>query len=161
MGTMLKSINPQAAADIEHGGPPAGTPPIADFVVFRPRAGMRRGGRTEFPAMVMHAHDDGSLDLLVIVDANDVWGQQRVRKATDAEPLNAWVLRESAREVEHFEPSRLNGMTRDFALMKAQLFGDFVLPEGQSIMAFLDGFGRRITALERGAPAKPKAAKRK
>lgn len=153
MSHLLATVNPEAAARFDSDGPPAGTPGTGDIVVFRPRAGERRQGRTEFPAMVMLAHRDGTLDLLVIMDAGDQWTRERVKRATDAEPTNCWVLRDSVREVEPFEPSRLNGMTRDLATLKEQIFGEFAEPP-QPVMAYLDDFDKRLKKLEKAAKAK-------
>lgn len=166
MGHMLRSVNSEAADQIEQDRAPLGTPGIAEWVVFHPRPGERRMSRTSFPALVMWQHKDGRLDLLIVYDANDVVLRQGVRKATDAEPTNAWSLTDVTREVEPFEPSRLNAMTRETAFIRAFLMGphdnEFVLPQGESIMSVLDGFGRRITALERGvAPSRKGVGKAK
>ena len=159
MSMLLASKNPEAAENF--GKAPAGTPGIGEWVVFHPRPGERRQGRTAFPALVMWQYEDGALDLLIVYDANDVIMRNRIRKATDAEPFNVYALVDHKREVEPFEPSRLNAMTRDLAWLRMKFMGphdnEFVLPDGMSIMAVLDGFGRRITQLERGGAKAPAA----
>lgn len=154
MGHMLKTVNPEA---VEHIGTlheeSAVGAAVGDIVVYRPRVGERRGGRDEFPAMVMGHRDDGSLDLIVFRDADDVIAIQHVHLATDAEPFNAWRPCDRNVLVEPFEPSRLNAMAKDIGNLRRQVFGDFLDPP-QPIMEILDGFGKRIKALEKAA--KPK-----
>lgn len=152
MAHLLSTINPAVAAQLQNGTPPEGTPAVGDVVVFRGRAGERRAGKLEWPALVMGLHTDGALDLLVILDANDMSMRDRVRRATDAEATNAWVLRDSVREVEPFEPSRLNGMTADVARLREVIFGEFTEPP-KAIMAYLDDFNRRLKRLEKDSKA--------
>jgi hypothetical protein len=52
---------------------------VGNLVEYFGRAGAQRQGRTSFPAMVLKQHgDDGSLDLLVFFEAEDILWEQRV-----------------------------------------------------------------------------------
>lgn len=149
MGHMLKTTNPQAAAAIGHEVE-LPMPGVGEMVLYRPRVGEQRAGRLEFPAMVMGLRDGGgqALDLLVFYDADDQIMRERVLRATDKEPFNAWSMSPRNVMVEPFEPSRLNGMTVELAKLKAHVLGDFADPPAP-IMEILDGFGRRLKALEK------------
>ena len=55
-----------------------------------------RQGRTEFPAMVLKQHeDDGSLDMIVFFEAEDMIWEQRVLPKTDAQPGHCYTFVES------------------------------------------------------------------
>lgn len=155
MGHLLKTVNPEAAGAIAGNAPPM--PMLGEMVIFRPRMGEQRGGKTEFPAMVL-AFPDGAgqpLDLLIFYGADDQIERNRVLRATDHEPLNAWIMHPRNVMFEPFEPSRLNSMAKDLAILKAQVFGEFVDPP-KAIMAYLDEFGRRLKTMEKALGVAPK-----
>lgn len=69
MGHMLATMNPEAAHEIEH---PTALPGVGSPVVYCPRPGQIRAGRSRVPAIVLKADgDNGLLDLVVIYDADD------------------------------------------------------------------------------------------
>src|SRR6516162_6525737 len=75
--------------------------PIGTVVTYHGRVGSMRQGRTEFPAMVLKQHeDDGSLDMIVFFEAEDMIWEQRVLPKTDAQPGHCYTLVEP---VEHEE----------------------------------------------------------
>lgn len=54
-------------------------PEVGHWVLFHLRAGDARNRRTKFPALVMDVdHERRQLELMVVVDANDTWMQERV-----------------------------------------------------------------------------------
>ena len=127
-----------------------------------------RQGRTEFPAMVLKQHeDDGSLDMIVFFEAEDMIWEQRVLPKTDAQPGHSYTLVEpieyeegddirdlftrlindikSLREEHRSDFSYLNDRIER---QRTQAFGDFEEPE-KSLMEYLDDFDKRLSNLER------------
>lgn len=151
---------------LELGGEPDDAPALdvtmCDIVVFIPRPGERRGGRFQFPAIVLQVHDDGAADILIFRDADDTIAQRRVPRSSPARQDNCWRPSERAAILEPFEPSRLNALTaqansleEDLAEFRTKVFGEYAgLPGGASIMAFLEGMSKRLRALEKAS--KPK-----
>jgi len=127
-----------------------------------------RQGRTEFPAMVLKQHeDDGSLDMIVFFEAEDMIWEQRVLPKTDTQPGHSYTLVEpieyeegddirdlftkligdikSLREEHRSDFSYLNDRIER---QRTQTFGDFEEPE-KSLMEYLDDFDKRLSKLER------------
>jgi hypothetical protein len=127
-----------------------------------------RQGRTEFPAMVLKQHeDDGSLDMIVFFEAEDMIWEQRVLPRTDIQPGHSYTLVEpieyeegddirdlftrlisdikSLREEHRSDFSYLNDRIER---QRTQTFGDFEEPE-KSLMEYLDDFDKRLSKLER------------
>ena len=127
-----------------------------------------RQGRTEFPAMVLKQHeDDGSLDMIVFYEAEDMIWEERVLPKTDAQPGHSYTLVEpieyeegddirdlftrlisdikSLREEHRSDFSYLNDRIER---QRTQTFGDFEEPE-KSLMEYLDDFDKRLSKLER------------
>lgn len=77
MGHYLKTANAAAAERIEDAAMDA--PDIGTMVVYKPRAGIMRMGRTEFPAIVLGHDEHGHLDLFVLMEPEDMMLEQRVR----------------------------------------------------------------------------------
>lgn len=97
VGHMLATVNPEAAAAID--SPPA-PPDVGTMVVFIPRPGFSRMGRTEFGAMVMGAHEDRSLMLLVWMEAEDVIMETRIPFQSHNQPHSWRHVRGSAADLE-------------------------------------------------------------
>ena len=142
--------------------------PIGTVVTYHGRTGSMRQGRTEFPAMVLKQHeDDGSLDMIVFFEAEDMIWEQRVLPKTDAQPGHCYTLVEpieyeegddirdlftkligdikSLREEHRSDFSYLNDRIER---QRTQTFGDFEEPE-KSLMEYLDDFDKRLSKLER------------
>src|SRR6516164_5977675 len=67
--------------------------PIGTVVTYHGRTGSMRQGRTEFPAMVLKQHeDDGSLDMIVFFEAEDIIWEQRVLPTPDAQPRHCCTV---------------------------------------------------------------------
>lgn len=77
MGHLLSSVNKAAAERIED--PTMDAPDIGTMVVYKPRAGIMRMGRTEFPAIVLGHDQDGFLDLFVLMEPEDMMMESHVR----------------------------------------------------------------------------------
>src|ERR1700690_2901543 len=76
MSMMLKTVNPEAAAAIDH--PPI-PPDVGTWVIFNGRAGFSRMHRTEFPALVLGSEaSDGTLTLMVVMEPEDMMMETRV-----------------------------------------------------------------------------------
>jgi hypothetical protein len=77
MGHLLSSVNKAAAERIED--PAMDAPDIGTMVVYKPRAGIMRMGRTEFPAIVLGHDENGHLDLFVLMEPEDMMMESHVR----------------------------------------------------------------------------------
>lgn len=77
MGHLLSTVNKAAAERIED--PTMDAPDIGTMVVYKPRAGIMRMGRTEFPAIVLGHDENGHLDLFVLMEPEDMMMEQHVR----------------------------------------------------------------------------------
>ncbi len=76
MGHMLATMNPEAVREIEH---PTALPAVGATVVYCPRPGEVRAGKTRVPARVIKADvDNGLLDLVVIYEADDFLSRKSV-----------------------------------------------------------------------------------
>jgi len=127
-----------------------------------------RQGRTEFPAMVLKQHeDDGSLDMIVFFEAEDMIWEQRVLPKTDAQPGHCYTLVEPI-EYEEGDDIRdlftrlisdINNLREvvkaDFIrvadrldLQRTQVFGEYEQPQ-KALMEYLADFDKRLSKLER------------
>lgn len=84
---MLATVNPEAAEAIDH--PPA-APDIGTWVVFKGRDGFSRMHRTEFAALVLGSNPDGSLDLMVVMEPEDMMMETRVPFQSHNQPHFCW-----------------------------------------------------------------------
>ena len=128
-----------------------------------------RQGRTEFPAMVLKQHeDDGSLDVIVFFEAEDMIWEQRVLPKTDVQPGHCYTLVEPVESDEEWQEFRclfmqlmrdinelretvateLEYVGKRLSIQRTQTFGDFEEPE-KSLMEYLDDFDKRLSKLER------------
>ena len=127
-----------------------------------------RQGRTEFPAMVLKQHeDDGSLDMIVFFEAEDMIWEQRVLPKTDVQPGHCYTLVEP---IEHEESDGIRDLFLDFSrslqtlkedmqasighllrhldLLRTQMFGEYEQPQ-KALMEYLADFDKRLSKLER------------
>lgn len=124
--------------------------PTATMVVYHGRVGAMRQGRTEFPALVLKQHpDDGSLDMIVFFEAEDMIWEQRVQPYSDAQPGHCWS------PVEPVEVGGFLALRKDIGdvevlvrALRLQMYGDYEPPE-QSMIEYLDGFDKRLQKLEK------------
>ena|SRR6516164_10798902 len=142
--------------------------PIGTVVTYHGRTGSMRQGRTEFPAMVLKQHeDDGSLDMIVFFEAEDMIWEQRVLPKTDAQPGHCYTLVEPI-EYEEGDDIRdlftrlisdINNLREvvkaDFIrvadrldLQRTQVFGEYEQPQ-KALMEYLADFDKRLSKLER------------
>lgn len=124
--------------------------PCGNWVVYHGRIGSMRQGRTEFPAMVLQQHaDDGSLDLIVFFEAEDVIWEQRVREYSEAQPGHCFTHVEpiGARAGDPSKVTIDDLIKRIIGLDKA-MYGDFNPPE-KAMIEYLDDFDRRLKAVEK------------
>lgn len=83
---LLSTVNPEAAAAI---GAPRKVG-VANVVLYHARAGYMRDRRSEFPALVMRQHVDGSLDLLVFMEREDFAFEEHVHFQSHNQPHHCW-----------------------------------------------------------------------
>jgi len=127
-----------------------------------------RQGRTEFPAMVLKQHeDDGSLDMIVFFEAEDMIWEQRVLPKTDVQPGHCYTFVDPPEDEEWQEfrclflqlmrdinelrvdiKTDLGYLDSRIDVQRTQTFGDFEQPE-KSLMEYLDDFDKRLSKLER------------
>lgn len=93
MGHYLKTTNPEAADAIDNPPPP---PDVSTWVVFLPRAGVTRMHRSEFPALVLGWYPDGTLSLLVVMEAEDMITEERVPFQSHNQSAFCWRYRRGA-----------------------------------------------------------------
>ena len=127
-----------------------------------------RQGRTEFPAMVLKQHeDDGSLDMIVFFEAEDMIWEQRVLPKTDIQPGHCYTFVDPP-EDEEWQEFRclflqlmrdINDLREvvkaDFMrvaerldLQRTQVFGEYEQPQ-KALMEYLSDFDKRLSKLER------------
>jgi hypothetical protein len=123
--------------------------PVGTVVRFYGRSGAMRQGRNEFPAFVLKQHpDDGSVDLIVFFEAEDMIWEQRVRPYDEAtNPHHSWSP---------VEPIEVDGMTLSKYIdqlsgliqkLREQMYGDYAAPD-KSMIEYLDDFDKRLRELE-------------
>ena len=126
--------------------------PTGTIVLYHGRVGSMRQGRTEFPALVLKQHeDDGSLDMVVIFEAEDMIWEQRVRPYSEAQPGHCWELVKPADP----DPNASDELDKRFEVVKAlvremkqQMYGDYEAP-ARSMIEYLDDFDKRLKAVEK------------
>lgn len=101
MAHMLATMNPEAAAAIDN--PPA-PPDVSTWVVFLPRAGVTRMHRSEFPALVLGAYPDGTLSLMVVMEAEDIIMEERVPFQSHNQAAYCWRHRRAGPGEADLEP---------------------------------------------------------
>lgn len=140
---LLSTVNPAAAEAIGKITKVG----VGSRVVYHARAGMMRQGRTSFPADVLKQHpDDGSLDLYVIMEPEEIIMEQRVAFQSHNQPHHCWsVVQDVPGEAVSLSLATSGGMAPDGILQ-----------------ALVGALTERVAALEAkrgpGRPAKPRAA---
>lgn len=167
MSHYLKTINEAAAQDAPVALKPD-LPGISETVVFYPRPGELRAGRGRHAAIVTGTNEDGTLDLVVIYDADDFIGQRHVaRRSLDGgmgwEPLPGKSMPKQMLEATadgRLVPvpdnaAQFAGLVEENTKLRADLdalrksiFGDFDAPT-DSIVSILAEFEDKLDA---GAP---------
>lgn len=163
---MLATMNPAAAEAIDN--PPA-PPDIGTWVVFKDRAGVSRMHRTEFPALVLGAQTDGTLVLMVILEAEDFKMEDRVPFRSHNQENFYWRYRRksAAEEADADLEPRIQAV-EDFLAAEDKL-GPIVdticqrIDTIESVLASdeMEALEKRIAALEGKSKAKSKAKKGK
>lgn len=128
---LLKTVNPKAAAEIDNPPP---LPDISTMVVFKPRSGVSRMHRTEFPAIVLGHRDDRTLILLVIMEPEDMMMEERVPFQSHNQDSFCWRYRRSSESEGAIEPR--------VAEIEAFLRGEDKLGE------IVDAIGKRVETVE-------------
>lgn len=128
-----------------------GLPGPGQGVAYYPRPGELRAGKGVHAAIVTAANeDDGSLDLVVVYDADDFIGMRRVPRRTGNEGMG-WVAMPGIAAL----TARVEALEAAVAKLGRQLFGaDLTLSDTDSILGIIDEHEDRIEAMER--PPKPR-----
>lgn len=144
MGHMLRTVNPEAADAIDN---PAAPPDVGTWVVFKGRAGFSRMRRTEFPALVLGSLEDGTVQLMVVMEPEDMMMEDRVPFRSHNQEAFYW------RHVEKPDAEVIN-QGPDLTAIVTRLHDiEQVLMSDE-----MEALEKRIVALEKAA--KPKAAKK-
>jgi hypothetical protein len=146
-------------------------PQVGEIVVFHPRPGEFRGGRSEFPALVMgeNRRTPGAIDLLVFYDREDThlvegaeecpadrssMGWTRSSTGTLAgSPERDALISLSSQLV--MAQSRIEALEEQVQMVSRALFGGLEMPDGESVLGILDEHEDRISAVEKLAKPKP------
>lgn len=83
---LLATVNPKAAAAIGSITKVG----VGNSVVYHARAGYVRERRSSFPAFVMRQHEDGTLDLFVIMEREDFAWEERIAFQSHNQPHHCW-----------------------------------------------------------------------
>jgi hypothetical protein len=128
---------------------------VGNVVKFTIRIGSMRQGRTTFPALVFMQHpDDGTLDLLVFFEAEDILWERRVhRKQSDDdghvwEPLDHRPLGPYEVEAAAMLANLKQALTDGVNQLTLQIFGEYDQPE-KSVIEYLADFDTRLSKIER------------
>lgn len=109
MSHLLASVNPEAADAI--GRPAdADAPDVGTWVVFKGRAGFSRMHRSEFAALVLSHHDDGTLELMVVMEPEDMMVETRVPFQSHNQPHFCWRYRRPSNGDMEAGNHRMNAM---------------------------------------------------
>lgn len=125
---------------------------VGTMVVYHGRAGMMRMGRTVFPAVVLHQHpDDGSLDLHVIMETDDMIFEQRVLPYREEMPDRSWEPVNDG--LKRLVDDQTGALAAGLAQLRTRIFGEYKEPE-KSVMEYLADFDQRLRAIEKRLPKK-------
>lgn len=128
---------------------------VGAVVTYHTRIGNQRQGRTTFPALVLSQHpDDGSVDLLIFYEPEDILWERRVMRWTEEQPGRCWSPVSN-------QPSPHGGILAEIAVCQGDIrdfsgqiddighavFGEYDKPE-KSVMEYLADFDVRLTKLE-------------
>lgn len=134
VGHYLQTTNPEAAAAIDH--PPA-PPDVGTIVVFKGRQGFSRMHRTEFPALVLGSFDDGTLELMVMMEPEDLMLESRVPFRSHNQDQFYWRWR---------RPNAAEGGEGDLPI-RIKAIEDFLAAEDK-LGETIEAIGKRIETVE-------------
>lgn len=160
-GHLLSTINPAAAAEIQpiESGPPL--PDVGDIVIYHMRQGHGRQGRTRFSALVQGRGERGSLNLTIIIDAQDFVDEQFVQPIGVGQEFHCWEWPDDSRRADGFRGTiaalhqRIGDLEGELAEMRKMILGDYDAPK----LALFDIFAKmeaRLKAVEGGQKGKGK-----
>lgn len=151
-GHMLKTVNPEAAALAEQEGLPL--PGIGDTVIYCPRPGEVRRGRTQVPAIVVWRDEaNRRLDLAIIHEAADMLDQRGVPERA-GENERGWIRKEPDVAVVkiHHDAAELAALRADIDKLRTVVLGGFETPD-TSVLDLLDAMDERLGKIEEAKPA--------
>lgn len=158
---LLSTINPEAAeaiGNIKKIG-------VGNRVVYHARAGMMRQGRITFPADVLKQHEDGSLDLYVIMEPEEIIMEQRVAFQSHNQANHCWSVVQDVPAAAPLAVYAEDDVMEDDARQPGHIVGapqSVPLREIEKLHEHIASLNARLDALEvkrgPGRPAKPKAA---
>lgn len=128
--------------------------PVGTIVLYSGRSGAMRQGRVQFPAVVLHQHpDDGSLDLIVMFEAEDIIWEQRVGQKSETQPAHCWeIIPRIDVDDPDEEEDHVRGLIRELRSdtqdLKRQMYGEYEAPP-KSMIEYLDDFDQRLKKLEK------------
>lgn len=151
MSHLLATMNKAAAERIED--PTMDAPDIGTMVVYKPRAGIMRMGRTEFPAIVLGHDENGHLDLFVMMEPEDMMLEQRVRpqlndeghswRHVDLPPLDDEAIAELQR-VNTTLSEEIEALRSQIADLRKIVLGDYN-PAALSVYSLLHEFETKLS----------------
>lgn len=159
MSHLLASVN-QEASDAIKPGAVLDLPDVGHLVIYTMRAGHGRQGRTRFNALVQGRGERGSLNLMVMIDANDFIDEQFVAPAGPGCETHCWEWPDDSRNASGFRGTiaglhqRIGELEENVADMRAVILGDFDVPK-ISIIAIMQDFENRLRLIAQsqgGAP---------
>lgn len=159
-GHLLKSVNPEAAGDIQPMPYKPPLPAVGEVVQYTMRPGWGRNGRNRFPALVM-GEQGGKLMLTVIIDAGDLVDEQFVDEAGPGVETHCWE-RPPQTTIPGIHGTvaglheRIGDLERQFKALQEVVLGDFE-PPAVSIIHIMQDFENRLRALRQEAPAAAKS----
>lgn len=140
LGHYLQTSNPKAAAEIDN---PPSPPDVSTWVVFLPRAGVTRMHRSEFPALVLGHYDDGTLSLMVVMEAEDMISEERVPFQSHNQSAFCWRHRRAGPVEADLEPR-----IREIEDFLREEGNDDVVAMDSKLLAVLEGIGKRVETIE-------------
>lgn len=150
MGHLLSSVNPEAAAAIDGDYPRV---EVGSPVKYTMRDGQRRAGRTQVPGFIMAQNDDGTCDLLLLMEPEDFIEERHIPMKSEHQIVNCW---------EYLVPAPVRAEIENlYAIideLKSDVFGEYNEPP-KAVMQYLADFDVRLQKIE-SATAKH-AGKRK
>jgi len=101
MSTMLRTVNPEAAAESEGLNPrDRRVPYVGQSVLFHSRPGEGRMGKMIAPALITEVIDEDTVELLIIYAADDFLMRMRIPRKTEQNNINCWSY--NAHDEEHY-----------------------------------------------------------
>jgi hypothetical protein len=161
-GHMLKTVNPEAADEIERqGNAPAAKrlPEVGEIVIYHMRIGHGRQGRTRFPALVQGHGERQTLNLTVILEAAELKNETLVDEIGPGREAHVWERPDISALAEifrgtmtslHTRVGELEARTADLEKENDSLrdcvLGEFDIPK-VSIIAIMQDFENRLRTI--------------